>query len=226
VLNKQGALKLEKQNASSSQERRGIYRIELPGDDPWTIDEWTDFPRAFEQCYCFLYVFDNDFKLRRPDLPDHVIRSLPYEGGFSYVNFFRGLRESLPSSAVPKLHAVHKASSGLMELLLNPTVATGVATSALAALKAGELLIQAAKRARKALDEYKRGGIAASAASMRELTKCKKELAALLGLKSVEALDKLTGGPELTVKLLLAYHRRLDKLVDEIKKGKIVLPLP
>jgi hypothetical protein len=49
--------------------------------------------------------------------------------------------------------------------------------------------------------------------------------AKFLGFQSVKALNKQTGSPEVTLRLLLAHQRRLRELGEYIEKGKIRLPL-
>ena len=48
--------------------------------------------------------------------------------------------------------------------------------------------------------------------------------AKFLGFKSVKSLNEQTGNSEVTLRLLLAHHRRLRTLAEFVEEGKAELP--
>jgi hypothetical protein len=48
--------------------------------------------------------------------------------------------------------------------------------------------------------------------------------AKFLGFKSVKSLNAQTGNSEVTLRLLLAHHRRLRDIAKFVEEGKVSLP--
>lgn len=208
----------------------GRYRVSLNED--WDLEDLYEFPHAYSQCYAFIYCLDSELHPRDRERIAYALESYPWRGGYSYVNIYFVLKAQVPAEDRPKVHAIRKESPGWLDLVLNPQVAAQVAASvatlsgsAVAAAAAYKkaysyLLSVNAARRREAIQR-----MTATAAEMKAFNSLCIELAKNLGFKSLEELHQRTGNPEVSFKLLLAHHRRLQDLVDLQESGKIFLPL-
>jgi hypothetical protein len=147
------------------------------------------------------------------------------------VNIYTVLHHQIPVPHRPRIAAIQYASPGWIDILLNPDVALQVAKSVGILLGAGVAAVEAIKRIHKArLDmayqrRKMRGEFAAlSAAEAKALNEMSEEVAKHLGFGSLAALNNRTQNPEVTLKLLLAHHRRLRILSEYVESGKIALP--
>jgi hypothetical protein len=63
-----------------------------------------------------------------------------------------------------------------------------------------------------------------SANEVKYLNQMSEELAKNIGFESLQKLNARTKNPEVTLKLLLAHNRRMNKLAEYIALGKASLP--
>lgn len=207
------------------------YRIVLPAAGAWTLHDLYVFPHAYEQCYAFVYCLDTELPARDRDAIDYAFLKYPWKGGYSYVNIYLALQLQLPVTARPQIKSFHKASPGWIDLLLNLDAAIEVAKSlavlssaavaaAAAYSKAYKLLLSIRterERARTQRLQLRQQQIKAIRGSCEELAKA-------IGFKSLAELNRRTGNPEVSLKLLSAHYRRMKTLLKFETKGKAQLP--
>lgn len=207
----------------------GRYRIAMEGR--WDLEDLFQVPHLFEQCYSFIYCFD---ELARPISAERIamaLRAYPWRGGYSYVNVYAVLRNQVEWRDRPRVRAVQYASPGWLDLALNPSVAFGVAKSVLSLAIAGAGAVKGYAAAHKAIVnikvERKRANIEFLKLTSEErklLLERSESEGKLMSFNGVGPLNEQTGNPVVTLKLLLAHHRRIKALGKYVEDGKIVLP--
>lgn len=207
------------------------YRILL--NEEWELEDLYEFPHALSQCYAFIYCLDSDLAPINQERISLAMRHYPWRGGYSYVNIYTVLKSQIPSAERPKIDSIQKASPGWLDLLLNANVAgqvavavttlAGAGTAALAAYKKAYQLILRINAERRNAQVAK---MTAAAAQVKAMNAMCVELAKNLGFKSLKELHEHTGDPEVSLKLLMAHHRRLSVLVAYAAEGKATLTLP
>jgi hypothetical protein len=212
--------------------RRKPYRIVLPEDGSWSLHDLYVFPRAYEQCYAFVYCLDTDLSARDKEAIDYALGKYPWKGGYSYVNIYAVLMRQVPVRDRPRLESMHKASEGWIDLILNVEAAkelaksvamlSGAAVTAAAAYKRAYSLLADIKTERERARLQK---IQLRQRQIKALRLAADELAKSIGFKNLAELDKRTNDPEVTLKLLAAQYRRLKTLLGFESKEKAQLPL-
>lgn len=206
------------------------YRVIMEGR--WDLTDLYALPHAFEQCYSFIYCLDAESTPVSPDRIAVALRGYPWQGGYSYINIYRVLRTQINWRDRPRVSEIKYASPGWLEIALNFGVAVQVAKAVAAISVAGTVAAKSYAAASKALTEIKTAREKAKAANMKltveqdaALMKLCESHAKFLGFKSVKSLNEKTGNPEVTLRLLLAHHRRLRELAELVEKGKAEFPM-
>lgn len=207
------------------------YRIVLPDSGDWSLHDLYLFPRAYEQCYAFVYCLDTALPTRDVELIDSAFHNYPWKGGYSYVNFYSILLSRIPAKAQAKVKSFHKASPGWIDLALNldaavqlaksvAIISVSLASAAAAYAKSAKLLANLKAEREKA----KLRVIQLRLDQIKAINKSCDELAKSMGFKSLAALNLRTGDPEVSLRLLNAHYRRMRILVDYKTKSKAILP--
>ena len=211
--------------------KRKPYRVTLPENTELSLRDLYVFPRAYEQCYSFVYCFDTTLEARDSERIDEAIASYPWKGGYSYVNIYSVLYSQIPSKSRPKIQSIHKASPGWIDLVLNleaavtlaksiATIAGSMALTAAAYTKAMKLIAQiSANRQAARLREMQ-----LTQQQIKAVRGCCDELAKAMGFKSLNELHQRTGNPEVSLKLMGAHYRRMKILLNFSQKQKAILP--
>lgn len=101
------------------------YRILLNED--WSLEDLYVFPRAYEQVYFFYTSLNSEIDEEQSDRIARAYRSMPWQGGYSAVNFFNQLKYATPRLGRPRIIAIQKSSPGYLDLGLWLFGATQVA---------------------------------------------------------------------------------------------------
>lgn len=217
---------IEGRKYGDSDPSRKSYRLIL--DKDWLLEDLYNIPRAFDQCYSFIYCLDS--KLDSHDR-ERVNSAFPWRGGFGYVNIYSVMRSQVPWRDRPRVKAIQKASPGWLDLLLNADVAIQVAKSVTALSGAGVVATKGYASIRKILSQIK---VNQQKDKLNELefinmqhkmlmTMC-ETIAMFVGFKNVQELHASTESPEVSLKLLSAHYRRTSVLLDYVRTGKVRLP--
>ena len=210
-------------------ENGGAYRVILDGE--WQLEDLYTFPRAFSQCYAFVYCLDSELDPRDRDRINDAFTGYPWRGGYSYLNIYTVLRHQVPLRHRPCIKSISYASPGWLDILLNPDVALQVAKSvgilSGSAIAAAKAYAYSMKYIGQVSVDQKRAELEKmqlTREQRRTFMYICEDLAKFIGFESVTALHERTGNPEVSLKLLTAHYRRTDQLVDFVKAGKARLP--
>lgn len=207
------------------------YRVELNED--WELEDLYKYPHALSQCYAFVYCLDSVHESGNHERIAHAMQTYPFRGGYSYVNIYSVLKNQIPKAERPRIDTMSKQSPGWLDLILNVEVAYHLAASVSALAGAGITAAAAYTKAYKilmALNAARRKAendrLKASTVQLKEMNILCLELAKNMGYKSLQELHEYTGDVEVSMKLLMAHHRKMEVLVTYMKKGKATLTLP
>lgn len=207
----------------------GYYRILLGNE--WDLVDLYEFPHAYTQNYAFIYCLDADHTPANAQRINRALRDYPWGGGYSYVNIYTVMNNQIALEDRPQIKSIQKSSPGWLDLILHVDVAIDIAKSVAALSAAAASAAVAYKSIYKSVSdisverkkrELQKLKIAESQA--RSLNQMSKELAKFLGFKKVQELEGRTNDPEVTVKLLMAHYRRIEKLAEYVDSGKAELP--
>jgi hypothetical protein len=205
-----------------------IYRINL--DKKWKLEDLYEFPHAYYQVYAFYYCFSPDESLLNIEHFNKKLENYKHDNQYRYINVYNRLQHYVPQQRRPIVSSIKYASPGWLDLILNPDLAFQIAKSV--GIYLG-LSITAAKtystiykilgdinkeRNKQKLDNYKLTKL-----QTEQLISMSKGFAELIGFENVGAIDAVTQNPEVTLKILLAQYRRLEKIGKYIQTGKISL---
>ena len=225
------------------------YSIHLDGD--WSLDDFSAMPKPFLQLYSFHFHFvrrgkrlafsaESDFatELIEGDGQSATFNRYPWQGGYSVVHFFDTLKVHTPDSFRPQVRRIAYASPGFIELGCCVAVALSVGKvikivcdSASTILRVyNEYHQEASRRNLLRLEvQEKEISVAKQRISLRRdqlefVREANAHLSSALKIRNVEALDRATGSPLRTMKVLMAYYRRLKVLMDFVEKGMVYFP--
>ena len=207
----------------------GAYRVLLDGK--WQLEDLYTFPRAFSQCYAFIYCLDSELDPSDRDRINEAFTGYPWRGGYSYLNIYTVLRHQVPRHHQPSITSISYGSPGWLDILLNPDVALQVAKSvgilSGSTVAAAKAYAYCMKYISQVSVDRKRTELESMRLTREQrqtfMSMC-EDLAKFIGFESVKALHEHTGDPEVSLKLLTAHYRRTDQLVDFVKAGKASLP--
>ena len=204
------------------------YRVQMEGR--WDLADLYEFPHAFEQCYSFINCFDAEVQPIDSNNIVLALRALPWNGGYSYINIYSVLHREINWRDRPRVSEIKYASPGWIELALNLGVAIEVAKAVAAISVSSAVAMKSYTTASKYLSGLKTAREKAKLADLKltveqdvALMKLCETHAKFLGFKSVKALTEQTGNPEITLRLLLAHHRRLRDLAKFQEEEKAIL---
>ena len=207
-----------------------VYRVLM--DDRWELDDLYNFPHTYSQIHAFVYCLDFSMDEKKEKRIDYSLINYPWQGGYSYTNIYRVLNNLIPKQDTPKIAEIKYASPGWIDLLMNPDVALQIAESVAILAGGGVAAMEAFKRIDKARLDMARNRrkhqvemVRYSAEEIKHLNQMSAELAKNLGFKNLEKLNERTKNPEVTLKLLLAHHRRMNKLIEFKTSKKASLPV-
>ncbi|WP_155420119.1 hypothetical protein [Burkholderia cepacia] len=207
-------------------DKKNTYRIGLAGN--WSLPDLAEFSHALDQCYAFIYCLETKHSGAFERNINNVLSSYPWEGGFSYVNAYALFERQVPSPDKPMLLGIRKNSPGWLDLALNHLTISNIATAVSSFYGVAHATTSAYKKAAKFLTALKQErqkrkleGMAASTAQLKQMQAFTEQLAKGLGFKNVAALDAHTKSPEISLKLMMSYYRRLMVLTEMQNSGKV-----
>lgn len=205
---------------------------EIPIGGKWSLEDLYVFPRAYEQCY-FLYlgllpdVWDAD-----QERIAHAYSAFPWQGGYSAVGFYNQLKWAVPRGKRPRVIRIEYASPGLIELALLLAVAKIIERivhslcSSAKELNATYTEVYRDLHERKLLKVRTEDEIRSLSPSERRVVNQHAGTMALVLNVDVNALDEMTGSSFKSLKILLSLFRRLKRLAEFQRMGKINLERP
>jgi hypothetical protein len=211
--------------------KENTYRIELGADD-WSLTDFYTFAHLLEQCYAWIYSLDYNVSRSLEKKASDPLSTYPWAGGYSVVNAYALFDKRIPRDDRPIIAGIKKMSPGWLDLASNyeviyklaavlPVIAGAVPSLLFAAKKAYKLITEINEMRRKNQD----ANLRATTAQLKSAHAISTELAKGLGYKNLEAMDAITGNPEISMKLLMAHYRRMTELLDFVESGKATFPI-
>lgn len=201
------------------------YKIHIDGQ--WELEDLYTFPRAYEQVYFLVFSLMEHHTPRIHDRISQAFIQYPWRGGYSAVNFYNKLKHSFRKAERPRVLSLKYASPGWIELAVVLLVAEkvgkiikSIGTSLTEANRVyHEIYVGLQKRKLLRIEvEVRRLELEKSHAAFLEDNT--KKMATLLGFENINELNKKTGSPLTTLKILLSLYRRIRTLAEYQKSGK------
>lgn len=203
----------------------GSHRIHIDGE--WEIRDLYDFPHRYAEVYSFLYALDAAENHENSPYR-HMFRRYPWQGGYSAVNFYDELYTAIPQEHRPRVWSIRYASPGFIEIGAVVVLLTQIEAILTKAVRCWDALDRLYTKIHKRAMQRKRARLKLQEQEqLLEEEKVKfaiescKELSAALGLSEKCQIDRLTGDPVRSLKILLAFYRRFRKLLRFVQDGKV-----
>lgn len=203
-----------------------VYRIQIDGE--WLLEDLYSFPHTFSQAYAFLYTLNmplDDFKEEQLRI---TFTSYPWLGGYSAVNFYNYLKATVAISDRPRVISIRYGSPGLFELGLAVSIAIGVGILVKTFIASAGGLHSLYNDIYKGLQErklmrieVKRKELVLEKERIQFIDDATQKLSHAMGFKNVEQINRLTGNPLATLKILLSFYRRIRTLTEYDRDGKV-----
>lgn len=201
------------------------YKIEIDGK--WSLEDLYKLPRAYEQVYFAVEAILPAENKEQDERIQRAFIAFPWRGGYSAVNFYDSLKFATPKERRPRVVSLKYASPGWIELFLDQSVAVQLAatiTSVALAIGSCNRTYNAIYRDlqnRKLLKmEVESRKIALSREQIAFVKESTNELASILRIKSVNALEERTHDPLKSLKILMSVYRRIRILAEYVNKRK------
>jgi hypothetical protein len=178
------------------------------------------------------------------DVDDHsgqierAYEAFPWQGGFSAVNFFNQLKYATPAGLRPMVIAIQKSSPGYLDLglwLVTARMVAGLVRTIASTIDQCNTIynnIVRGMQERKLLRiQVRREAIKFQQEELDFIKTSSKQMASLLGFRSPSELNRRSGHPYVTLKLLLSVYRRVRTLGEYENSGKAwlneaAIPIP
>lgn len=199
------------------------YRIYI--DKRWNLDSLTVFSRTYEQTYAFYVVLS----ALKPDPEEsRLFESLPWRGGYSAVNFYGGLRRTVPPERRPRIVAIRYSSPGYIDLALSIAAAIAISRGVRHIAATIRECNATYNEVMRDVSRRKLGRIRVRAAELeleqKRLRIVKKHtytISQLIQFRGIDQLDAMTQNPYISLKILLSLYRRTRILAEFVKAEKV-----
>ena len=203
----------------------GLHKIHIEGR--WEIRDLYLFPHRYAEIYSFLFALSVADGAESNPFADAFCR-YPWKGGYSAVNFYDELYAAIPTESRPQIKRIEYASPGFIELGAVLLLVTQIDRVLTTAFKSWDKIDRIYDGIQKRMRKRRLAGINLKDRERKLeeddlkfcIEKC-KELSEALGLENPAALNKLTGDPLASLKILMAFYRRLRELVSFVEAGKV-----
>lgn len=197
-------------------------------DGQWEISDLKIFSDSVQDCYSFGYALLEATGKATKNKITALFHKHPWRGGFSSVNFFKELYQNIPSQDRAEIKQIAYASPGEIKFYMNGDVADSIRKLVNLINEENSPSFKAYKETRRYLQDLgwlgkSESDIELSAQEVNDLTVCLKSTCKAIGIEDStdHILTNLAGGDPLAgIKMVLAYHRRLQALADYVATGK------
>jgi hypothetical protein len=217
--------------------------IHLYIDGKWDVEDFADFLKTYLQIYyLFNSLFTEKYSIDNERI-NYAYSLFPWKGGYSAVNFYQQLKFAIPKKDRPKITAIHFSSPGYIELLLlskiteiiseiityvagSIGICNGIYNKIYTDMQKRKLLRLKIKRKELRLDQekIKLDNIILQNSDLEFINESNEDIAQILGLGGeLKELNKKTGHPYITLKILLSLYRRIRTLAGYEKNNKLKL---
>jgi hypothetical protein len=211
------------------------YTVHIDGQ--WSLEDLYIFPRTYEQVYFAVYSLmpfdsssfdelaltglDDDYRNRI----EHAYRAFPWQGGYSAVNFYNQLKYVIPRNDRPRIQSIQYHSPGWIELTLAVSVAFNIERivksicASLHTMNETYTDIVKGMTDRKLL-RLKGRELELSKADLDYVQMSADRMARMIDVGDIKEMNRRTGHPYRTLKILLSLYRRFRTLVQYQDRGK------
>ncbi|MEE3924450.1 hypothetical protein [Pseudomonas viridiflava] len=196
-------------------------------DGQWEISDLRKFSDSVQDCYSFGFALLGATGKAATKKINSLFHKHPWRGGFSSVNFFRELYNNIPTEDRAGIRKIEYASPGEIKFFMNGDVADSIRELVNSINEDQSESLIAYKNARSRLQEMGLLGksdsdVILSDQSIIDLTELLEKTCEAVGLadSSTHILELASGDPLSAIKIVLAYHRRLQALADYVATGK------
>lgn len=200
-------------------------------DGEWELPDFGHFQQKFSDIYAFLKSED---MLQDSNAPADVVRRVvsaftgrPFQGGFSYVHFFRDLNDNVPAREQINLKGVSYNSPGTVRMSGNSGIFADVKYVIENFLENRIEIRKIYNEQYNYLSEYKylaMGGdqYGKNNPSDDYINGMSRKLAEALTAPNFELVSKLTGGNALvSAKIVMSFYRRVNDASLYFSQGRI-----
>jgi hypothetical protein len=206
---------------------RGVsYTIHI--DKAWTLEDLYVFPRAYEQVYFAIYSLDPDHDEEDAERIARAYSVFPWQGGYSAVNFYNQLKFMTRKSDRPTIQSMQYASPGWIELasislnaafLLEKLVKS--VCSSLTTCNATYTDLVKGMHDRKLLRLETREQLEnLTGDNLRYVEHSAEKMSKRMAIGNIDDIDKRTGHPYRSAKILFSLYRRVRTLAEYQQSGK------
>jgi hypothetical protein len=151
----------------------------------------------------------------------------PWKGGFSTINWFSDLYYVIPPKDRPQVLSMQYASPGWIDLGLFVGAAVSIRAMLIAISSAVRHVNETYNQIQKGIHERKLNKLKLKETELKldredmsfVIESC-EQMAKLMGFKHLKQLHERTKNPYVSLKMLLAFYRRLRDLKEFEEKGK------
>lgn len=196
-------------------------------DGKWEISDLRKFSDLVQDCYSFGFALLGVTGKAATKKIDSLFHKHPWRGGFSSVNFFKELYKNIPNEDRAEITRIEYASPGEIKFFMNGDVADSIREVVNKINEDDSSSLEAYKKAHRRLQDL--GWLSKTDEEIDLTPQDKRELHGLLeetcesfGLEenADHILHLASGDPLSAIKIVLAYHRRLQSLADYVATGK------
>lgn len=196
-------------------------------DGQWEISDLKTFSDSVQDCYSFGFALLGAAGRATTKKITSLFHKHPWRGGFSSVNFFRELYHNIPNEDRAGIRQIAYASPGEIKFYMNGDVADSIRELVNLINEENSPSLEAYKTTHRHLQDM--GWLSKSASDVNLSVQEVEDLNAILEASceaigiadSTEHILELAGGDPLSgIKMVLAYHRRLQALADYVATGK------
>jgi hypothetical protein len=202
-----------------------IARHKIYIEGRWELHDLYLFPQRYGEIYSFLYALSASGPRGRFV---EIFQRYPWRGGYSAVKFYDDLYLSISSDQRPRIASIEYGSPGYIELSAVLLIVTQIDRILNGVMKSWDrvdaIYTKIHKRAmqRRLLKlNVKERERRLSAEEVRFAARACEELSHAIGLGDCGELNRLTRDPLASLKILMAFYRRLSELLSFIDQGKV-----
>jgi hypothetical protein len=160
----------------------------------------------------------------------YAYRSMPWQGGYSAVNFFNQLKYAAPKIGRPRIISIQKSSPGYLDLGLWLFSVAQVARVVKKIAATIDVCNETYSNIYRGMQERKllrlksdRETLKFEEDQLEFIRTSTLQMVKILGFRSPGEINRLTGHPYKTLKLLFSVYRRLRTLSQYENDGKAIL---
>jgi hypothetical protein len=201
------------------------YTIHM--NERWSLADLYVLPHAYEQVYFLIYSLRSDHSEADTKEILNAYATLPWQGGYSAVNFYNKLKHIIKEGDRPIIKSIRYSSPGWIELALVLSIALNVE-------KIIKSICSSIKTCNDTYDEIMKGMRERKLLRVREETEtlrlikdnheyveyCLGRMTKMIDIEGVGDINTRTGHPYRSLKILLSLFRRVQVLSEYQENGK------